>query len=133
MHDGEVRLAQRTELAGGVVDQLSVVGADFQRRVGLELGSRTRRVSGRPSSQVPEFPNSKFCDVKYAVSICAACAYSQRSGAECSAAREDSGARPFHITPSEIAVVESTERICMRGMRSGASELENGVQTQWSS
>jgi len=72
-------------------------------------------------------PKSRCCEVQYAVSTPAAFAYSQTRGAEWSACRVLSGEIPDQRTPSEIAVVESTLRICMSGMRSRAASFENGV------
>jgi len=62
-----------------------------------------------------------FCEVQYAVSNPAACAYSQSSGALWSDSRESVGGRPLQRTASDTAVVESSARICEKPNRSGRS------------
>src|SRR5450432_194932 len=85
---------------------------------------------GSPSSQVPAFAKKRFCDVQYAVSKPAACAYSQRRGASWSARRDEVGDRPLQRTASDTAVVESSARICESPNREGKSAFVNGVVTQ---
>src|SRR5262245_24852872 len=60
----------------------------------------------------------------------AAFAYSQRRGAVWRSLRELLGSRPFHMTAREMAVVESSARICVSGIRSLTMAFENGVYLQ---
>ena len=76
---------------------------------------------------MPALAKKRFCDVQYAVSKPAAWAYSQSSGAWCSAWRDAVGERPLQSTASDTAVVESSARICEKPKRSGRSALVNGV------
>src|ERR1700733_14661164 len=90
----------------------------------------TKRDNGKPSSHVPAFAKKRFCDVQYAVSKPAACAYSHRSGASCRARRDEVGESPLQRTASDAAVVESRARICERPNRSGKSAFVKGVGAQ---